>query len=105
MILGRFITCALGVVLAGLATPSLAAAPDRPAPTREVAPAERPGPQASHSRRVELPFLLESPSTDRAPPAPAPQRDSGPHPYRETLLKKAAFENSGGRLSRPAEFS
>ena len=111
MILNRFLLCVFGAALAGLAAPSLAAAPDRPAKANPDS-AERRSAQASHSRRVELPFLIESPSSERETEAPAPQRHSGPHPFRETLLKKAALMPPGsagdlldGRLSRQSEFS
>ncbi len=115
MILGRVTFCVLGVLLAGMAVPSLAATPGERAATKPAAapatPAERGNAQASHSRRVELPFLLDSSPPEREPQAPPPVPESGPHPFRESLLKRAALADPGfpaeiraGRLSRQSEF-
>lgn len=112
MILGRFRLYALGALLAGLATPSLAEAP--------AATDAKTGSQsadASRSRRVELPFPLDFRPTDREQRATAPQNSpqdgSGPHPFRETQLKRAslvepapaAAANFDRRLSRFPDFS
>lgn len=106
MILATFRLCALGAVLAATAAPSLAAEPG--------SPAVQPNPQGSQradagrSRRVELPFPLDFRSPDREPRAPAPRDDAGPHPFRETLLKRASLveeSETRGRLSRHPNFS
>lgn len=111
MILGNFRLFALGAALAGLAAPSLAAAPQDPAATMpaDAAPAK----SAGRSRRVELPFPLELRARDRAPRPPAPREDAAPHPFRENPLKRTAFGGADSgvraaqtrRLSRYPEFS
>ena len=107
MILGTFRYCALGALLAGLAAPSFAAAAQAPA----VEEAQTPGSQradAGRSRRVELPFPLDFRVPDHAPRAPAPQDNAGPHPFRETLLKRASLVGEPeirGRLSHYPDFS
>jgi hypothetical protein len=115
MILGHFRLCVLGAMLAGLAAPAFAAAPEgaRPAEAQPDAGSQRA--DASRSRRVELPFPLDFRAPEAGPrrsasPKEAPQ-DRGPHPFRESLLKRAALSDSGasarrdGRLSRHPEFS
>ena len=115
MILGNVRLSVLGALLAVLATPSLAAPPAERAGTNPKA-ATSAGSQsadASRSRRVELPFPLDLSSPDREPRARAPrestQDGSGPHPFRETLLKRASLSAPAGirgvRLSRLPEFS
>ena len=111
MILGNFRLCALGVLLAGLAAPALAGAADAQPGSAKAEP--RRETQASHTRRVELPFLLDCRSPDSEPSAPAPRDDAAPHPFRENLLKRAALigTESGPaairdrRLSRLPDFS
>jgi hypothetical protein len=113
VILGNFRAFACGVLLAGCAVPSLAAAPQGAAVTVEtgqsVASAGSESRTASRSRRVELPFPLEVRAPEREPPAKAPQGDAGPHPFRETLFKRASVADPaairGLRLSRLPDFS
>ena len=115
MILGSFRLCALGALLAGLAAPSLAGGPDKRAGTnpRPAASAGSQSADASRSRRVELPFPLDVRSPERAPRASAPresgQDGSGPHLFRETVLKRASLAAPAGidghRLSRLPDFS
>ena len=101
MILAILRSCALAALLAGLAAPSLAAAPaERSTPDRQRADAVR-------ARRVELPFPLDVRPLDRAPAAPVRREEAGPHPFRETLLKRASLAEEPAirlRLSRPAIF-
>ena len=47
------------------------------------------------SRRVELPFPLESRATDGEPRAPAAKEGDGPHPYREIRLQRASLDRAG----------
>lgn len=106
MILGTFRSCALGALLGGLAAPTLAAAPQAPAPEAPAPGSQRA--DAGRSRRVELPFPLDFRAPDRSPPAPAPQENAGPHPFRETLLKRASLSpefETRARLSRQPDFS
>ena len=109
MILGTFRLVALGALLAGSAAPALAGAADGAtvsADARSVASAGGESREASRSRRVELPFPLEFRAPDREPPARAPLRDAGPHPFRDTLFKRASLsETADLRLSRLPEFS
>ena len=114
MILGNFRLLALGALLVGASAPSLAEAPHAAAVTVDAAPqsmasARDESREASHSRRVELPFPLEFRSPERQPPAPTRQADSGPHPFRETLFKRASWTapvgTRGLRLSRLGDFS
>ena len=96
MILGKFQLCALGALLAGLAAPSIA---EQPASVPTQSEATAAGPQradASRSRRVELPFPLQPPADSQQQPRPAPRTDDAPHPFRETLLKRAAFTAPSG---------
>ena len=107
MILATFRLYALGALLAGTAAPSLAAAPQTPA-AEEAQPRGSQRADSARSRRVELPFPLDFRAPDRAPRAPAPQEDAGPHPFRETLLKRASLAEqpaTRGRLSRQPDFS
>ena len=101
MILGRFGLCVLGAAVAALAAASPAVAADGEARqgSKTVAPAAR-GDQAAHSRRVELPFLLDSAPPVEVPQTPATERDTGPHPYRELVFKRAAFHRPRGRALR-----
>lgn len=106
MILATFRLCALGALLAGTAAPSLAAAPETQAVERDTQGSQRA--DSGRSRRVELPFPLDVSTPDRTPPARVPQVDAGPHPFRETLLKRASFAAqpaTRGRLSRQPDFS
>jgi hypothetical protein len=99
--------CALGALLAGLAAPSFAAAPRAPAADEARVPGSQRA-DSGRSRRVELPFPLDFRAPDRVPQAPAPQEDAGPHPFRETLLKRASLvtqPETRGRLSRHPDFS
>ena len=103
MILATFRLCALGALLAGVAVPSLAAAPEASAARPDSHRAD-----AARTRRVELPFPLDIRTPDRAPPSVAPQGDAGPHPFREPLLKRASLAGqpaTRGRLSRQPDFS
>jgi len=106
MILTTFRLCALGALLAGMAVPSLAAAPE----ATVTAPKTQDGQRADsgRSRRVELPFPLDVRAPDRAPRVPAPQEAEGLHPFRETLLKRASLAEqpaTRGRLSHQPDFS
>jgi hypothetical protein len=95
----------LGVVLAALAAPALAAAP---AGTTPVDPNPAAGSQradASRARRVELPFPLDFRAPDREPPAPALRQDAGPHPFRESLLKRASLTDSAATVLRDGRLS
>lgn len=106
MILATFRLCALGALLAGTAVPSLAAAPEAAVTTPKTQDSQRA--DSGRSRRVELPFPLDVRTPDSAPPAPAPQEDAGPHPFRETLLKRASLVEKAetrARLSRQPDFS
>jgi hypothetical protein len=87
-VLGTLRLCALGALVAGLAAPSLAAAPDAPAGEQAQAPGGQRA-DASRSRRVELPFLLDFRAPDREPPRPARRASDDPHPYRDIPLKRA----------------
>jgi len=106
MILATFRLCALGALLAGTAVPSLAAAPEAPAAQRDAQGSQRA--DSGRSRRVELPFPLDIRTPDRDPPSRVPQVETGPHPFRETLLKRASLAEqpaTRGRLSRQPVFS
>jgi len=106
MILATFRLCALGALLAGIAAPSLAAESASPAVQQNAQGNQRA--DAGRSRRVELPFPLDFRSPDREPRAPAPRDDAGPHPFRETLLKRASLveeSETRGRLSHYPNFS
>ena len=109
MILGNFRLIVLGVLVAGCAVPALAAAPESSpgnVDARSVASAGGQSRDASRSRRVELPFPLQFQSPERGPPAPVRRADPGPHPFRETLFKRASlFTPADLRLSRLPEFS
>ena len=103
MILATFRLCALGALLAGIAAPSLAAAPQTPSAQRDSQRAD-----AGRSRRVELPFPLEARTPDEAPRPAARQEDAGPHPFRDTPLKRASLAvepATRGRLSFRSDFS
>jgi hypothetical protein len=107
MILATFRLCALGALLTGTAVPSLAAAPQTPA-AENAEPRGSQRADSGRSRRVELPFPLDVRAPDRAPPAPVPQESTGPHPFRETLLKRASLAEqpaTRGRLSHQPDFS
>ena len=104
MILGNFRLYLLGALLAGLATPSIAAASDRQAGAvgaepRPLASTDGENGGARHSRQVDLPFLLDSGSPDREPRARAPEGQSGPHPFREVHLQKAAWSSPEAQRS------
>ena len=104
MILTTFRLCALGTLLAGIAVPSLAAEPEAVA-----APEARSAQRADfgRSRRVELPFPLDTRMPDRAPRPPVWQEDAGPHPFREMHSKRASLAEqpaTRGRLSRQPVF-
>ena len=104
MILTTFRLCALGTLLAGIAVPSLAAEPEAVA-----APEARSAQRADfgRSRRVELPFPLDTRMPDRAPRPPVWQEDAGPHPFREMHSKRASLAEqpaTSGRLSRQPVF-
>lgn len=106
MILTTFRMCALGALLAGTAVPSLAAAPHAAVAAPKTQSTQRA--DSGRSRRVELPFPLDTRLPDRAPPAPVWQEDAGPHPFRETLLKRASLADqpaTRGRLSHQPVFS
>ena len=114
MILGKVRLIALGTLLAGLASPSLAGTPHDRADgdSKPVVSSGPEGAQASHSRKVELPFLIDRVSPDREPRASAPRGDTAPHPFREVLLKRASLAGAGAgpdaiyrRLSRQPDFS
>jgi serine/threonine protein kinase HipA of HipAB toxin-antitoxin module len=114
MILGKVRLIALGTLLAALASPSLAGAPDDHAngDSKPVVSSGRENAQSSHSRRVELPFLIDRASPDREPRASAPREDAAPHPFREDLLKRASLTGMDAgpsanyrRLSRQPDFS
>ena len=109
MILGTFRLLALGLLLAGSAAPALAGAQESAAVTvdaQSVASAGGESRDASRSRRVELPFPLEFRAPEREAPARAPQRDTGPHPFRESLFKRASLSSPADlRLSRLPDFS
>ena len=106
MILATFPCCALGALLAGTAVPSLAAAPEAPGAERNAQGSQHA--ESGRSRRVELPFPLDIRTPDRDPPARVPQVETGPHPFRETLLKRASLSGKAatrGRLSLQSDFS
>ena len=108
MILRHFRLGMLGVMLAALTAPALAAAPGGTPPADPDPAAGSQRADASTARRVELPFPLDFPAPDRAPPARAPRQDSGPHPFRESLLKRASLTGPAarhdGRLSPHPDF-
>ena len=94
MIRGNFRLFGLAVLLLGSAGPSFAAEPAERtvvAPRAAVPDGSR-NAQASHSRRVELPFLLDFRAPDQAPAAPAAREKTAPHPFRESLLKRASAD-------------
>jgi hypothetical protein len=93
MILGTLRHCAFGALLAGLGAPALAGTATEPATAKSSPSAQARGQSAdaSPSRRVDLPFLLDFRSPDSAPRPPVRSDGDGPHPFRETLLKRAAF--------------
>ena len=104
MILVRTQTWLLGVALAILAAPACAAAPHAQPDTQQADGSE----QASNFRRVELPFPIDIRTPERTPRT-APQPDqAGPHPFRETTLKRASLSGvkAGvlGSLSPRPEF-
>ena len=100
MILGTLRYCAFGVLLAGLGAPAFAGTAAEPATTKSAPAPQTHGQSAdaSPSRRVELPFLLDFRSPDSAPRPPVGSDGDGPHPFRETLLKRAGF---AGPVSDP----
>ena len=114
MILGTSRFLALGALLSGLAAPALAGTPREPveavAPSG-AAPADQ-RTQTRHSRRVELPFLLDFRAPEDESPKTAPREDGAPHPFREILPKRASLSMPGTdalairarRLSRFGEF-
>lgn len=116
MILGTLRLYAPAALLAGLSAPLSAAVPGGSAGadtvSKPLAPGDDKGALAGHSRKVELPFLLESGSSDRETPAPVQPERAGPHPFRENLLQKASFAAAPAeaaalrdrRLSRYPEF-
>lgn len=106
MILSTFRICAVGALLCGLAAPAAAAEGSVPAvaaPSQEVEP-------RAHSRRVELPFLLDFRPTRAEPRQPAARRRAAPHPYRELEMEqplRAALDagrTGGARLSPSLDF-
>lgn len=109
MILSTFRIGALGVLLCGLAAP--AAAADRDGP-RAASPADSAN-RADHSRRVELPFLLDFRPTESEPRRPVTHQKAGktgPHPYRDIQLEqplRASLDTGrtrSGRLSPQVDF-
>ena len=114
MILGTYRLIALGAVLGGCTVPSLAAAPPGMPVTVEpvsksVASSTSESREAARSRRVELPFPIQFRSPEPSQSAPTRRADPGPHPFRETLFKRASVDASAGtrgrRLSRLGDFS
>ena len=105
MILGNFRLQALGLVLAGLAAPALAGTPVARA-VKNANPAESQSADSTRSRRVELPFPPDVRTPDSQPRASGPQDraqgSSGPHPYREIRLQRAAFVEPGPLQGTPA---
>ena len=96
MISVRTRLCALAAVLAAAGSPALAEGPSAQARTDARSPvSDAHGGTAERSRRVELPFPLESRATDGKPQAPAAKEGDGPHPYREIRLQRAALDRSG----------
>ena len=91
MIPRPFKLCALAASLAGLAAPALAEPPAggaRADARPSVSADGSSGP--AHSRRVDLPFLLEPGTSDRQPRAPAPKGKAAPHPFRDDLPNRAS---------------
>lgn len=84
----------LAVLLAVLAAPALGADAPQRAETERKALADGERDKASHPRRVELPFPLDSHSSDDKPAPLAPQRNDGPHPFREDQTKRASSADS-----------
>ena len=105
MILGNFRLLGLAVLLVGSATPSFAAEPAERAVVapRSALPDGSRNAQASHSRRVELPFLLDFRTPDREPAVPTARDKTAPHPFRESLLKRASSDeqSSEARNAQP----
>ena len=94
MILGNFELLGLGVVVALLTAPALAQAPAG-APAANAPRAAVDVRERVPSRRVELPFPLESRPTDGKHRAPAAKVSDGPHPYREIRLQRASLDQAG----------
>jgi hypothetical protein len=88
--------CALAALLAAAGSPALAESPSGQPATGARAPVSgaRSEP-AERSRRVELPFPLESHATDGKPRAPAAKQGDGPHPYREIRFQRASLDQAG----------
>jgi hypothetical protein len=93
MIRGTFRYCALAALLGGLGAPALAGTTVGPAIPKSALAALARGQSAdaSPSRRVELPFLLDFRSPHSEPRPPVRNDSDGPHPFRETLLKRAGL--------------
>jgi hypothetical protein len=116
MILGTLRLYAPVALMAGLAAPLSAAGagPSGPAgaEAKPLTPADGQGALASHSRKVELPFLLEPGLPEQETRATVHRDRAGPHPFRESSLQKASFaaalsgadELRDRRLSRYPEF-
>jgi hypothetical protein len=116
MILGTLRLYAPVALMAVLAAPLSAAGPGRSGPVgaeaRPLAPTDGKGALTSHSRKVELPFLLEPGLPEQETQAPVHRDRAGPHPFRESSLQKASFaaapagaaELRDRRLSRYPEF-
>lgn len=111
MILSTFKIAVLSA-LCGLAAPALAAetnAPDARADTAEAPAGTADGvpvddSRATHSRRVELPFLLNFRPPENAPARTAP-RKAAPHPYDQLQLDeplRAALDRDYGPAHRLA---
>lgn len=107
MILCNVKSYALGALLVVLAAPAHAAAPGRPAEAARPATTGSQSADATRSRRVELPFPLDFRSPESAPRPSARPENTGPHPFRESLLKRASLDDANRvrRLSRHPNFS
>ena len=95
MIPARTRLCLLAAVFAAAGSPALAEGPSAEAPTDARSPASGARSDAGErSRRVELPFPLESRPTDGKHRAPAAKASDGPHPYREIRLQRASLDQA-----------
>lgn len=97
MILSTFRIVALGAFVCGLGVPAAAAeSPALSGSSRGSASDAQGSVARQHSRRVELPFLLDYRPQRSEAPRPAPRVPS-PHPYRDLdpdQPQRAAFEPS-----------
>ena len=105
----------LGVALAVIAAPALAEASAGEAVRAEAKPLASADGQrslAERSRRVELPFPLDTRAPEPRPPTATSRTPAAPHPFRESQLKRASLEYQGPavralnprRLSQSAEY-